>query len=110
MSLATMIDGSNPAYDRDHLDEDDELPLVDEEAFCDEDHQQLREREEEAEEDGEELDREEEQLLRTREALLPPDDEAHCVLPGGLEDVPARTAPDAAATLRQACHPLPDHG
>ena len=81
MSLATMIDGTNPAYDRDHLDEEDELALVDEED-CEDVDQQHWQREKEEEEDEEEEYREEE--LRTRDALLPPEDEAPC---GFLENM-----------------------
>ncbi|XP_063858878.1 uncharacterized protein LOC135099994 isoform X1 [Scylla paramamosain] len=86
MSLATMIDGTNPVYDRDHLDEEDELALVDEEA-CEEAQLKQEHREQEEEEEEEE-DREEE--LRTRDALLPPDYEGPCGFLGGSAVAVAR--------------------
>lgn len=91
MSLATMIDGTNPAYDRDHLDEEDELALVDEEETCEEEHQQQQQREQEDEEEDEEEDREEE--LRTRDALLPPEDDVPCGFLEGMSVTSARPEP-----------------
>lgn len=79
MSLATMIDGTNPNYDRDHLDEEDELHLVDEEDATHEDHAHQEHRHDQAEDKDDEDDYDDDDdELRTHEALLPPEDEAPC--------------------------------
>lgn len=88
MSLATMIDGTNPNYDRDHLDEEDELPLVDEEDNAEE-HAEGRHDQREDRDDDEDDDDDDDEELRTREALLPPEDEVPC---GFRESVVAVTA------------------